>query len=153
MYDNRDPSGYGGGRDERPPSTRELLAVLVSRWTHNLGAIVSVVMILGVAVWAYRLSDRAASGLPVLQAPEGAARLAPDDPGGSLARHVGLAVNEIAARGVASEGPTRVMLAPAPDGLAADDVPMSGVRNVPVVERVEPTLPAEAEPEIGRAHV
>lgn len=146
MYDNRDPSGYGTGYDQRPPTTRQVLAAMVSRWTRNLGAIISVVMILGVVVWAYRLSERAASGLPVLQAPEGAARLAPDDPGGSMARHVGLAVNEVAGSGMASAGPTRVMLAPASQVLSDDDVPMSGVRNVPLVERIEPVLPPEAEP-------
>lgn len=93
------------------------------RW---FGVIISVVLVAGIAVWAYRLELRGASGLPVIQAPEGPMRIVPDDPGGERAAHQGLAVNMVAAEGEARV-PTedQLVLAPAPLNLAEDDLPKS----------------------------
>ena len=95
------------------------------RW---FGLIISVVLVAGIAVWAYRLELRDASGLPVIQAAEGPMRIVPDDPGGERAAHQGLAVNMVAAEGEAKV-PTedQLVLAPAPLNLADDDLPGSGL--------------------------
>lgn len=142
IYDGRSNGGYG----DTVASPREVIAAFVSRWVRHLGALTSVALILGVVVWGYRLTERDISGLPVLHAPEGPARIAPDDPGGDLARHVGLAVNEVAASGFAAAGPNRVMLAPAPEELTSDDTAMRGVTSIAVVHRPEPATLEEALP-------
>lgn len=77
-----------------------------------LGAATSVVLIAGLGLWSYRLAMRQIHGVPILLAPEGPARVAPENPGGDLARHQGLAVNTIAAVGEAADTADRLMLAP-----------------------------------------
>lgn len=133
----------GYGYEPEPPRG---FAEPVSRWVQYAGAATSIALILGVVVWGYKLAVRDVSGVPVIRAIEGPARIAPEDPGGDLARHVGLSVNEVAGKGVASPGPERVILAPAPEGLSQDDLPMSGVKALVRVNRNEPEELAEAEP-------
>lgn len=133
----------GYGYEPEPPRG---FAEPVSRWVQYAGAATSIALILGVVVWGYKLAVRDVSGVPVIRAIEGPARIAPEDPGGDLARHVGLSVNEVAGKGLAAPGPERVVLAPAPDGLAQDDMPMSGVKSLVRVNRNEPEALAEAEP-------
>jgi hypothetical protein len=86
-----------------------------------VGAATSLVLVLGLAGWGYKLAMRQLHGVPVIHAPEGPARVAPDNPGGELAQHQGLAVNEIAAVGEASATADRLMLAPNPVELSPDD--------------------------------
>lgn len=140
--DGYGPGGYGSGRDPEGRSFAEP----VSRWVNMAGAATSVALILGVVVWGYKLAVRDVAGVPVIRAIEGAARIAPDDPGGDLARHVGLSVNEVAGKGLAAPGPERVVLAPAPEGLAQEDMPMAGVKALVRVNRNEPEALTEAEP-------
>ncbi|SDF14351.1 SPOR domain-containing protein [Rhodobacter capsulatus] len=123
---------YGPGLDMPAPQS--------ARWVQLAGAAVSGALILGVIVWGYRLAVRDVSGVPVIRALEGPARMAPSDPGGDLAAHVGLAVNEVAGSGLAAPGPSRVVLAPPPTGLSPDDAPMSELKPLPQVDR-----PADAE--------
>lgn len=136
--------GYDDGYEDAPeaPSSSLRFAQMVRR----LGAVLSIAMIIGVVVWGYRLSVRQITGLPVIHALPGPARIAPDDPGGDMARHVGLSVNEVASNGMAAPGPDRVMLAPDPERLAATDGPMSGVTEIPQVKTADPVLPEEATP-------
>jgi len=49
-------------------------------------------------------------------------RVLPDNPGGDVARHTGLAVNEVAAIGEAGGPEDRLVLAPATAGLAQEDL-------------------------------
>lgn len=100
----RDASVWGPGRSAR-------LA----------GAGLSVLLVLGTVVWGYKLAMRQIHGLPVIAAPEGPARVAPDNPGGELADHQGLAVNTIAAVGEAEGAADLLVLAPRPMELAEDD--------------------------------
>ena len=81
----------------------------VFTWT---GALMSVALIDGLGVWGYQLAVRDVSGVPVVRALEGPMRVAPDDPGGEQAEHQGLAVNNVAAEGVAAgpAGPGRARL-------------------------------------------
>lgn len=102
------------------------------------GAVTSVVLILGVGVWGYKLLVRDVSGVPVVAAVDGPMRVQPKDPGGREAQHQGLAVNEVAALGTAAPPPDQLTLAPAPMDIEADDA--VGVM-LPV------SAPAPVEPE------
>jgi len=85
------------------------------------GAGLSVLLVIGSVVWGYKLAMRQIHGVPVIAAPEGPARIAPDNPGGELADHQGLAVNMIAAVGEAEGAADLLVLAPKPMELAPDD--------------------------------
>jgi hypothetical protein len=100
----------------------------MARLTNLIGACVSVALVAGVAVWGYQLVMRDVSGIPVVRAAEGDMRVRPDNPGGQLALHQGLAVNEVAASGEAAGPVDRLVLAPQPTDLRADDA----ARNRPV---------------------
>ena len=54
------------------------------------GAAVSVALILGMAVWGYKLAVRDLNGIPVFRALAGPLRIAPDNPGGDVMAHQGL---------------------------------------------------------------
>ncbi len=104
------PGGGGGGR---------------GRLVSLAGAAVSLLLIGGLAVWGYQLVMRDVSGVPVVRALKGPMRVAPEDPGGQFASHMGLAVNAIAAVGEAAAPADQLTLAPRPLELSADDLPMS----------------------------
>lgn len=95
----------------------------VARLTHYLGALVSVILMLALLVWGYQLVVRDVSGVPVIRAVEGEARIAPEEPGGMLSDREGLAVNDVAA-GAESAPVERVAIAPAPTALDGQDVAM-----------------------------
>ncbi|MFC7703988.1 SPOR domain-containing protein [Plastorhodobacter daqingensis] len=108
--------GYDVYDDEAPQR-----GASVQKLTNWAGALVSVSLIVGVAVWGYRLAVRDVTGVPVVRALEGPMRVAPEDPGGRLASHQGLAVNAVAADGEAAPPPERLVLAPQPLELAEED--------------------------------
>lgn len=132
---DRDSGGYGYEDGGHEPGAPHGIAEPVSRWVQYAGAATSIALILGVVVWGYKLAVRDVSGVPVIRALEGPARIAPEDPGGDLARHVGLSVNEVAGTGLAAPAPERVVLAPDPERLSDDDGPMSALRPLPDVTR------------------
>lgn len=84
-------------------------------------AALSAGLVVGLGVWGYKLAMRQMHGIPRIAAPAGPARVAPDNPGGELALHQGLAVNAIAAVGTAAATADQLTLAPKPADLAADD--------------------------------
>jgi hypothetical protein len=99
-------------------------AGIVGKIVNGAGALTSVALILGLAVWGYKLAVRDVTGIPVIQALEGPARVAPDNPGGQLAEHTGLAVNTVAAVGSAAAPADRLVLAPRETELTDEDLPM-----------------------------
>ena len=101
----------------------ESLGARFGRLTHYLGAVISVMLLIGLVVWGYKLVARDVSGVPVIRATIGESRTAPEEPGGELAQNGGLTVNEIAA-GVAMPPNAEIAIAPAPTGLAEDDMAM-----------------------------
>ncbi|WP_295531436.1 SPOR domain-containing protein [uncultured Thioclava sp.] len=129
-YDDRNGGAYGYGAQapyQTHPTDPEMAprnGRAMSRWVNLAGAATSVVMIMGLVVWGYKLAMRDLNGVPVIRAIDGPARIAPEDPGGELARHTGLAVNDVAGTGSAAPAPDRVVLAPAPEGLSNEDLPM-----------------------------
>lgn len=141
-FNTRDSGGYGsvGGGGEGGPGPGAPVPQ-ASRLVQLAGAASAVALILGVVVWGYKLAVRDVSGVPVIRAMQGPARIAPEDPGGDLAAHVGLAVNEVAGTGLAAPGPERVVLAPEAEGLAPDDAPMAALRPLPS-PKPRPAAPA-----------
>ena len=113
-----------------------------------LGALVSVALIVGVAVWGYRLLVRDVSGVPVVRAVEGPSRILPDDPGGALAVHQGLSVNTVASVGSAAPPPDRLVLAPAPQGLEDEDAPSASL-SVEAASEAEENETTETSPATG----
>lgn len=127
------------------------------RWINLAGAATSVALILGVAVWGYRLAVRDVHGVPVVRALEGPMRVAPDNPGGVVTAHQGLAVNDVAAEGVASAPADRLLLAPRPVDLAPEDAagtiaalpaPVSGRADGAVALDLPPLGAEPPEPEL-----
>lgn len=96
------------------------------------GAVVSLALLAGVAMWGYELVKRDVSGIPVVRAAQGEMRVRPEDPGGQLARNTGLAVNEVAGSGAASGPVERVVLAPRPTELSEEDQPVAAAMVAPV---------------------
>jgi hypothetical protein len=124
----------------------------IQRIVNGAGALTSVALVVGLGVWGYRLAVRDVSGIPVIRALEGPARVAPDDPGGELARHQGLAVNTIAAEGEAAPAADTLTLAPKPAELAEGDLPMAELASLAVPQaapEADPVLAALAPPGDG----
>lgn len=95
----------------------------IARLLNYLGAVVSVMLMIGLMVWGWRLVTRDVSTVPVIRALAGESRVAPDNPGGEATTHTGLAVNEVPA-GVAAAPAPEIAIAPATVALAEEDVPM-----------------------------
>jgi hypothetical protein len=110
--------------------------------TNIAGAVVSLVLVAGIAVWGYKLLVRDVSGIPVVRAAEGEMRVRPENPGGELAQHQGLAVNVITANGEAAGPVDRVVLAPRTVGLTHEDQPIAAAAPEPVIQPA-PLGPAE----------
>ena len=60
------------------------------------GALLSVLLIAGLAAWAWQLWVRDVTGVPVIKALSGPMRVLPEDPGGLASENQGLTVNRIA---------------------------------------------------------
>ena len=112
--------------------------------TNWLGAIVSLALVVGIAVWGYKLLVRDVSGVPVVRAAEGPIRVQPDDPGGLPAAHQGLAVNAVAAEGTAEDPADRLALPPRPVDLTEEDTPATAASDsAPAPEATQSDAEAE----------
>ena len=98
-----------------------------------IGALLSVALVVGLGVWGYKLAVRDVTGVPVVKALEGPMRIQPEEPGGAVAPHQGLAVNDVAADGISAGPVDQLKLAP------------------PVAELSDEDVPAHREVEVGRA--
>ena len=122
-WEEAEPGYQGDPRYGAAPGGDVGLLTRLARLTHYLGAVASVGLMVGLVSWGWQLVSRDVSGIPVIRAIEGAARTAPDDPGGELSNYTGLAVNDVAA-GHASSAIQQVAIAPPAVGLTADDLAM-----------------------------
>lgn len=109
--------------DDGPGRGQTLHAIV--NWA---GALTSVALVAGLTVWGYRLMVRDVSGVPVVRALEGPARVVPEDPGGRQTAHQGLAVNRVTADGTAAPPAEKLLLAPAPVDLAAEDAARNALK-------------------------
>ncbi|MFN6924275.1 MAG: SPOR domain-containing protein [Tabrizicola sp.] len=125
---------YGGRRGAASPRS----------YVNLVGGLLSLALLVGFAVWGYRLAVRDVRGVPVIRAMEGPMRIAPEDPGGEIADHQGLAVNDVAAVGVAAGVPERLVLAPRPVELAPEDVAGLAGLQPPIAEPI--SAPGEISP-------
>ncbi len=108
-----------------------------------VGAGLSLVIIVGVVTWAYRLGVRDATEIPVIRAEAGLTRVRPEDPGGQVAPHQERAVFE-AVTGSAPVQPVETApLAPPPETLAEEDVAPVALAPEP---EARPEAPELAEP-------
>lgn len=140
---------YGGTAPAQGAASGRANAVqTLGTLTNWAGAAVSLALIVGIGVWSYKTLARDVSGVPVVRAASGEPmRVAPANPGGSPALNQGLAVNKVAAVGAAEKPADRLILAPAPVDLTADDVPTGKavMAATPLQERAEPAAAVAPE--------
>lgn len=98
----------------------------VANW---IGALVSLALVIGVSLWAYRLVVRDVSGVPVIKTSAEPMRVAPQNPGGTAALNQGLSVNQVVEAGDDTQ-PEFVTLAPRPVALGDDDIPTAQIEPV-----------------------
>lgn len=110
---------------------------------HVFGTLLSLTVIGFGGYWGYKQIMRDVHGVPVVRALEGPIRVAPEDPGGMVASHAGLSVNNVQAMGAASAPEDRLVLAPEPVALSEEDLPAGELAQQP--ETVELTNQAEAD--------
>src|SRR5690606_33390739 len=108
------------------------------RMVNLAGALGSVALVLSLGYWGWELAVRDVRGVPVVRALEGPMRTAPEEVGGRVIDHQGLSVNDVAARD-GGTGSDRVVLAPAPVDLTADDV--AGLVLASAAPAVAPLVP------------
>lgn len=126
----------------------------VQRLVQIAGAASSVALVVALGVWGYKLAVRDIAGVPVIRALEGPARTAPEDPGGAVADHQGLAVNDVVAEGTAAPPAERLVLAPKPVELTLEDGPGLADGLPPAEAEVQPAsmaVPAAMVPAAGGA--
>ena len=118
------------------------------------GAILSLILIAGLATWGWKLWVRDVTGVPVVRALEGPMRIAPEDPGGLTSEYQGLTVNRIAEERVDVPPSERLVLAPQPatldedEDLAMAELPAVAPEPNPSMEAVTvPPQSAESEGE------
>lgn len=133
-YDDFDTGHPSGWSSQRMASGR------LTQITHLAGAACSVALVVGLGMWGYKLAVRDVNGVPVVKAMSGPMRIAPENPGGEVADHQGLAVNTVAAIGTAAPPPDRLVLAPRPVELTPED--SAGLAPVDPNEVAVPAVPA-----------
>ncbi len=152
-YDYVDDYGDGYSSDEDalfgpPVEPRGELG----RMAAVLGAAASIALVIGISVWGYKLIMRDVSGVPVVSAVSGPMRVAPEDPGGERADHQGLAVNAVAANGIAEDPADTLRLAPQTIDLTEDDQPIAALTEAAAAEAaLEEEFAAEAEARLATA--
>jgi hypothetical protein len=137
---------WGGAEQVNPDQITAL-----SKATYAIGSIVSVGLVIGMGVWGYKLLVRDVSGVPVIRAVEGPARVQPEEPGGLQSQNQGLSVNDVAAVGMAGAAPDELILAPPPLDLSEEDAPQEVVAQAvvdaaPAAEQ-RAVAPTAAKPE------
>tara|TARA_B100000780_G_scaffold243063_1_gene186152 strand:+ start:552 stop:1439 length:888 start_codon:yes stop_codon:yes gene_type:complete len=93
-------------------------------YVNIVGSIISLAVFVGIFGWGMQTILRDSSGVPVVRALDGPVRIAPEVPGGVLASHQGLTVNEVSSSQIHIALDDRLQLAPRPINLMAEDQPM-----------------------------
>ena len=145
--------GFSSERQAPRQGAREAVTTEKLQRRINLaGGLTSLALVVGLGVWGYKLAVRDVNGVPVIQAMDGPMRIAPSDPGGEIADNQGLAVNTVAAVGIAAPPPEKLVLAPRPVELAAEDTPGLGATPMPgLSEASAPTELLTGNPDLALA--
>lgn len=141
----RGHDGFGMGDDAAQADPVKALTSI----TNIAGAVVSLALIAGLGTWSYKLIVRDVSGIPVVRAAEGEMRVRPENPGGELALNQGLAVNAVAAIGVAEAPADRLTLAPRPMALTPSDLATPQATPATVASAQQSQKPADAADDIA----
>lgn len=110
----------------------------LANMTNIAGAALSAALVIGIGVWGYKLLVRDVTGIPIVRAAQGDMRVRPENPGGQLAQNQGLSVNAVASEGTADQVAERVILAPRPLDLDAEDQPVLASMVAPVPQAAAP---------------
>ena len=94
-------------------------------YANIVGSIISLIVFLGIVGWGTQMILRDSSGVPVVRALDGPMRTTPGEPGGVLASHQGLTVNEVSSSQIKLPVKDTLQLAPRPIDLQAEDQPTS----------------------------
>ncbi|GAB5446801.1 SPOR domain-containing protein [Gymnodinialimonas sp.] len=143
--------GYEYGYDQAAPASAPADASRVTQLINWAGALVSMALVIGMGVWAFQLLVRDVADVPVIRALDGPMRVAPENPGGSIAENQGLAVNRLAEGAEAAPVPDQLLLAPPPQDLSAVDLNPEPEPEVQAFENASAALPdidAEIVPEV-----
>lgn len=146
FFEDERASGAGQHGVAAPAGTGASRVGLLVNWA---GAVVSLGLVVGMGVWAYQLTMRDVSGVPVIRALEGPMRVPPADPGGVQAEHQGLAVNRLAEGEEAGPVPDRLVLAPPPIDL--DEVELASSSVGAPIEEAAASIEADTAPGTGVA--
>jgi hypothetical protein len=134
---------YDIAGEDRQRGWRARFGARLSLWT---GAILAMAIIVGVAVWGYRLTQREASAIPVIHAALTQAKVQPRDTGAAAPRDIA----SYDAGGGAKPAPGIITFAPPPERPAAEDVAMGSLQEPAGTPATKPQ-PAEAPAMTGPA--
>lgn len=120
-------------------------------YANIVGAVISLAVFVGIVTWGAKTVLRDSSGVPVVRALEGPARVAPEDPGGLLVSHQGLTVNEVAGSQITGAVDDPLQLAPRPINLQAEDQPIQPLVDREIATAAAPAAVVLPEPEMDAA--
>ena len=120
-------------------------------YANIVGAVISLAVFVGIVTWGAKTVLRDSSGVPVVRALEGPARVAPEDPGGLLVAHQGLTVNEVAGSQTTGAVDDPLQLAPRPINLQAEDQPIQPLVDREIATAAAPAAVVLPEPEMDAA--
>lgn len=120
-------------------------------YANIVGAVISLAVFVGIVTWGAKTVLRDSSGVPVVRALEGPARVAPEDPGGLLVSHQGLTVNEVAGSQITGAVDDPLQLAPRPINLQAEDQPIQPLVGREIATAAAPAAVVLPEPEMDAA--
>ena len=120
-------------------------------YANIVGAVISLAVFVGIVTWGAKTVLRDSSGVPVVRALEGPARIAPEDPGGLLVAHQGLTVNEVAGSQITGAVDDPLQLAPRPINLQAEDQPIQPLVDREIATATAPAAVILPEPEMDSA--
>ncbi|MFS4438665.1 SPOR domain-containing protein [Paracoccaceae bacterium GXU_MW_L88] len=113
----------------------ETLAVGAVKW---LGAVSAIALVVGVAVWTYKLGARDGSEVPIIRAMDVPARAKPEDVQGTDFPNQNLAVNDVMSDAETSQLPETIELAPSVESLSAEDLPLGELAGADSLESLIP---------------
>jgi hypothetical protein len=120
-------------------------------YANIVGAVISLAVFVGIVTWGAKTVLRDSSGVPVVRALEGPARVAPEDPGGLLVAHQGLTVNEVAGSQITGAADDPLQLAPRPINLQAEDQPIQPLLDREIAIAAAPAAVVLPEPDLDAA--